>query len=108
MDLRVYYQKLRQIESELLEPYVVLVSNETPDGGRAGVRTEVSKRIAARMVVEASARLASESEAAGFRVEITEARREAEQLAAASRLQVTVVTESEGKKPAGGPKSSKL
>ena len=41
MDLIVFYQKLRHIESQIVDAHPVLVSHETPDGGKAGVRTEV-------------------------------------------------------------------
>ena len=43
MDLRAYYQKMRKVESEIQDPYVVIVSRETPDGGRAGVKSEVPR-----------------------------------------------------------------
>ncbi|MCC7176597.1 MAG: hypothetical protein IT159_15495 [Bryobacterales bacterium] len=101
MDLRVYYQKLRQVEESLPEPYAVMVSQETPDGGRAGVLTEAPRALAARLIVEGGARLASEEEAAAFHRETAEARQRAEQAAAASRIQVTVVAEpaGDGKRP---------
>ncbi len=75
MDLRVYFQKIRRIEAELAEPYVVVVSRETPDGGKPGVRTEVPRALAAKLIVEDQAALASAEEAAEFRAE-TEKRRE--------------------------------
>lgn len=73
MDLRAYYQKIRKIESEISEETVVIVSRETSDGGRAGVRTEVPRAVAARMVAQETAELASAEVAARFRSE-TEAR----------------------------------
>ena len=73
MDLRAYYQKIRQIEAEIREDSVVMVSLETPDGGRAGIRTEVPRAVAARMIADQKADLASEGVAADFRAE-TEAR----------------------------------
>ena len=66
MDLRVFYQKIRQLEQEIEEPHVVVVSLETPDGGKPGVKTEVTRENAARMVVEGRARLASSSETADY------------------------------------------
>jgi hypothetical protein len=105
MDLKAYYQKLRTTEASLTEPQVVVVSLGTPDGGRAGVLTEVPRAIAAKMIVEGSARLATEEEAGEFRAQSSETRRLAEQAAAASRIQVTVISEPapEPKKPASGP-----
>ncbi len=94
MDLKAYYQKIRDMEGQLPEPCVV-VSVETADGGKAGVRTEVSRQVAARMVVEGRARVASEEETREFVEQKLEAKRVADQLAAASRMQVTVVPSSE-------------
>jgi hypothetical protein len=95
MDLKVFYQKLRQTESSIAEPYVVMVSQETPEGGRAGVRTEVSRGLAAKMLVEGRARMASAEEASEFREQTAEAKRLADQMSAANRMQITVVSEAE-------------
>jgi hypothetical protein len=46
-------------------------------------------------VVEGRARLATGEEAAKFRAEVAEAKRVADQLAAAGRMQVTVVSEAD-------------
>ena len=62
MDLRVFYQKIRKVEQELDGDYVVVVSQETADGGRPGRMAEVRKPVAARMIVEGRARLASAEE----------------------------------------------
>ena len=95
MDLKVYYQKLRQIESGILEAHPVVVSKETPDGGKAGVKTEVSRGVAARLILDGKARLASEEEAAEFRRSVAAARKAAEQAAAANRVALSVIAESE-------------
>ena len=95
MDLKVYYQKIREIEERLTEDHVVVVSRETPDGGKAGVRSEVPKKIAARMVVNGGAALATEEEAKAFRKLAAEAKRTAELLAESSRVQLSVVPTSE-------------
>jgi hypothetical protein len=93
MELKVYYQKIRQVETSIAEPDVVVVSNETSDGGRAGVRTEVPRRLAAKMVVEGKARLATEEEAAEHREELREGARRAEELEAARKVQVAIVSD---------------
>jgi len=95
VDLRIYYQKLRQIEAGLSEPYVVLVSLATPDGGKAGLRTEVPRELAARYIADGKARPASEEEARAFHQEQLTARKEAERREAAGRIQLAVVPESE-------------
>src|ERR1700687_4220379 len=95
MDLRMFYQKLRKIEQEIAEPHVVVVSNETPDGGRAGQKSEVSRNLAARLVVEGKARLASPEEGAEYRNLVDQARQNAEQQALAQKIQVNVVSEAD-------------
>jgi hypothetical protein len=95
MDLRVFYQKMRQVEAELTERDVVIVSQETPDGGRAGVASEVPKGTAAKMIVEGKARLATAEEATAFREQMADAKRTADQAAAAGRMQITVISDSD-------------
>jgi hypothetical protein len=95
MDLRVFYQKMRQVEATLTEDDVVVISLETPEGGRAGVPGEVRKTVAARMIVEGRARLATAEEAREFRERTATAMRAAEQLAAAGRMQVTVISDAD-------------
>lgn len=107
MDLKAYYQKLRQVEAGLTNPSVVLVSLATPDGGRAGVATEAPRDVAAKMIVDGSARPANESEAQEFRGKCEEACRAAEQASLARRIQVTVLSEPEARKPTGGSKGTK-
>ena len=95
MEIRAYYQKLRQAEATLTEAHAVMVSLATPDGGRAGVLTETPKAVAAKLIVDGGARVATPEEAAEFREQMTKARLLAEQAAAASRIQVTVVSQSQ-------------
>jgi len=70
MDLRAYYRKLRGIEAELREESVVIISRETPDGGRAGVKSDVPRALAARLVVDEKADLGTSEESAEFRAEV--------------------------------------
>jgi len=95
------------MEDSLKDPSVVVVSLDTPDGGRQGLRTEVPRRIAAKMVVEGGARLATPDEAREFQEQKTEARRQAEQLAAASRMQFAVLSPSELRKLKTGAQAGK-
>ncbi|MBV9503810.1 MAG: hypothetical protein JO323_02270 [Acidobacteriia bacterium] len=62
MNLRGYYKRLRETESAIEEPFPVIVSLATPDGGKAGQRTEVSRALAARMITDGLARLATSDE----------------------------------------------
>lgn len=95
MDVKVYYQKLRQIEAGITDKEVVVVSLETPDGGKPDVKTEVTRAAAAKLIVENRARLATEEEATAYREAVTEAKRAADQVAAASRMQFTVLSEAD-------------
>jgi hypothetical protein len=95
MDVRVYFQKVRQTEASIGEPQPVVVSLDTPDGGREGVKTEVTRALAARMIVDGNARIATAEEAAEYRQKTAEAKQAAEQAAAAGRIQIAVVSESD-------------
>ena len=107
MDLQIYYKKIRETEDGLKDPSVVVVSLETPDGGREGVRTEVPRRIAAKMIVEGAARLATAEEAREFQEQKAEAKRQVDQLAAASRMQFTVISPNELRKLKGAGQPGK-
>ena len=95
MDLRAYYRKLREAEAALPHEHVVMVSFATPEGGKEGVRTEVGRQTAARLIAEGCARVATDVEAAEFRDQMREAREKCERVEAARRIQVTVIPSSE-------------
>jgi hypothetical protein len=97
MDIRMYFQKMRELESSISQAFVVVCSLETPDGGKAGMLTEVSRSTAAQLVVEGKARLATEDESREHKERVDRARAEAEQAAAASRMQFTILTEQEAR-----------
>jgi len=63
MDLRIYYQKVREMEAKIAEEFPYVISRETPEGGKAGTRTQVPRRIAAKMIVEGLADLAKKDKA---------------------------------------------
>src|SRR4051812_30673699 len=98
MDMRIYYRKIQEKEAELREDPVVIVSVETPDGGKAGVLTEVSRRNAAKLVVDGYAQIASPEAAQAFREAVLAAKTEAEEKAAARRLEFTFVAPGETRK----------
>ena len=95
MDLKHYYQKIRDKELEIAGPFAVVTSLATEDGGQAGTLTEVSRRTAAKMVVDGVARLADAKEAQKWRDQQTAARRAAEDTARASKVQLSVLPTSE-------------
>jgi hypothetical protein len=95
MDLKAFYQKVRQVAEAIAEAYVVVISLPTPEGGQEGLASEVAKGLAAFMVVAGKARLASEEESKKFRDEAAAAKAAADQLAAASKVQFTVLSDAD-------------
>jgi hypothetical protein len=95
MDLRVYYQKIRAIQSKIEERFPIIVSLETGSGGKSGELAEVSKDTAARMIVDGAARLATAEEAKRFVELRAEAKELADRIAAASKVQLAVLSSSE-------------
>jgi len=93
MDLRAYYRKVREIGETIHDPYVVVVSHETPDGGRAGERSEVSRGLAAQLIAQGKARLASPAEAQAFHSEAESAREQVEEERLGRKVQLAVVSE---------------
>ena len=59
---RVYYQKIREHGARIRASFRSIVSLETPDGGKAGSRRKC-RRLAAKLMVEGLARLATGDEA---------------------------------------------
>jgi hypothetical protein len=98
MDMRVYYRKVREQEDKLTEEWVVVLSKETPDGGRAGVPTEVSRRNAARLLVEGRAELANAEEAEKFRQLVRDEKAAADEKEASRRMEFTFVPAGDARK----------
>jgi hypothetical protein len=84
MDLRAYYEKIRKIEASIDAIFAVVISRATPDGGRVGIKTELPRAIAARLIADGKADLASSEDAGRFREE-TEAKWRETQLHVADR-----------------------
>lgn len=95
MDVKQYYRKIREIQSTLPEQDVLIVSLATSDGGKAGVVSEVSRDIAAKMIVEARAIRASAEEEAAYFERQSAAKKEAHKAELARRLQVAIIAEPE-------------
>ena len=107
MDMRAYYEKLRRVEAEIANRDVVVVSLETPDGGKPGVKIEAPREIAAKMIVESRARLATAKETAAYQAETVEAKRVADHAAEASRTQLIVMSREEVDNLKGRPRARK-
>ncbi len=93
MELRLYYQKVREVIDSIPGEFAVVISNDTGDGGRAGMPEEVSRALAGRLVVDGKARLATEEETAAFHKENEDKRIALARENAAHRLQVALVSE---------------
>jgi len=95
MNLRTYYQKIRNIEQALVEPFVVLESNETADGGKEGLLTEVPRQLAAKMIADGRARLAAEQAVREFHEKKAEAKRTADHETITNKMQMMLVPTAE-------------
>jgi hypothetical protein len=93
MDLKQYFRKLREIEASIAEPYVLISSLETADGGKPGVVSEVSRGIGAKLIAEGRAVLASDTEIRRFAEEQAAGKKAVEKAEFARRLQVAIIAE---------------
>jgi hypothetical protein len=67
MEVRGYFQKIRSVEESLPGDHVVVASLATADGGREGRLFELTRSLAAKMIVEKKVRLATEEESVRHR-----------------------------------------
>lgn len=100
MDLRSYFRKIRDVEVNITEPHTFISSLETSDGGKAGLITEVPRDVAAKMIVEGRACLATKTEREQFLQSQANARLIAKKADLAQRLQLTIVSDGETLRPA--------
>jgi hypothetical protein len=102
MDMKDFYQRMKELEKSIPGAYVVIVSLATPDGGREGQETEVPKSVAARLVLDKKARLATEEETEAFEVRKQEEREKAEAASREERLPVSTTRADPQIKPSRG------
>ena len=103
MDIRAIYKKIKNFEATIAPPYVVTVSLETADGGQPDVMTEVSRAIAAQLIVEGRARQANDDESKKFYADMASAIEAYHKAETAHRLHVLVVDPpAEDNKPKSG------
>lgn len=95
MNLRTYYQKIRDIERNLVDPFVVVESNDTADGGKEGLMTEVPRQLAAKMIADGRARLAGEEAVRQFHQKKADEKRTADQEAVTNKMQMMLVPTAE-------------
>ena len=95
MDLRGYYRKIREAEASIPENFPIVKSIATEGDGHGGRLTEVSRAVAARMLTDGVAELASSEEAGEFRKQAEEAREAEKQRRQASQIQFTILSEAD-------------
>jgi len=95
MDLRDFFTRIREIEATIEGAYTLVVSHPTADGGKAGVTTEAPRNVAARLIVEGRARLATPDEMVFHHEMIRLSVEEADQAALADRVQVALVSDAD-------------
>jgi hypothetical protein len=95
VDIRVYFKKLQEVEQSISEPWVVVVSQETGNGGKPGILSEVNRQVAARLVVGGKARFATVAEIEAFKAAQEQQRAAAEHASLAGRVQLAVLSEQE-------------
>ena len=93
MDLKLYFHKIRTIEATIPGEHAVVVSLETSDGGREGQLSEVSRAVAAKLVVQGKGRLANEQETDEFKAATREAIKVADETSMKDRVQLNVLNE---------------
>jgi hypothetical protein len=106
VDLKQYFRRMRELESTIADSYPLVVSLETPDGGKAGMTTEVSRANAARMIIEGRALLATESEKEAYLSQQAAARKAAEKAELAKRVKVAILTDEDVRGSFGAKKSN--
>jgi hypothetical protein len=107
MDLRMYYQKIREMEATIVETYPVVVSLPTGDGGKAGVLAEVPRRVAAKMLLDGTALMATPEQVQLFVEQNALAAKEAADKMAASKMSFALMTPDDLRKIRGDASSPK-
>ena len=95
MDLKQYFKKIKDVEESIKEPYPLVVSHETPDGGKAGTVVEVSRYEAAKAIVENRATLATDEQKVAYREQENARKKAVEKADLANRLQIAIVSDSD-------------
>jgi hypothetical protein len=95
MDLRDFFKRVREVEAAITVEFPIVVSHATPDGGKAGMVTETPRNVAAMLIAEARARLATPEEATAHKAAVQVAVERAEKSALADKIQVALVTDAD-------------
>lgn len=96
MDPREFFRRVRMTQVTIDEPFVVVVSSETTDGGREGVLSFVSRETAARLMVKGFATLATPEQTEAYFAEDRHRRQDFEAAQWRNRIHVAVVRDTPG------------
>jgi len=95
MNLKEYFNEIYIQEVSIEDEFVLVISLATPNGGKAGVVSEVSRATAAKMIVDKTARLATPEETEEIRERQLEAKRQKDTAVIQARLRLAVQAEDE-------------
>jgi hypothetical protein len=95
MNLKDYYREITAQEAAIEEPFVLVISLQTPNGGRAGIASEVNRVTAAKLIVDKQARLATPEEAKKLREDREEKQRLKDLASLQERVRMTRLAEDE-------------
>jgi hypothetical protein len=93
MNLRDYYREITAQEAAIEEPFALVISLQTPNGGRAGVASEVNRATAAKLIVDQHARLATPEEVKKLRDEREQKQRQKDLASLQERVRMTRLAE---------------
>lgn len=86
-----YWEEVAEMAASIPDEYVLVVSRQTRNGGKAGTIAEVDRFTAGKLIVDATHTLASEEQATAYRDTQRQRIEESKREAAARRLQVEVI-----------------
>lgn len=95
MDLKNHFRKIREVEANLSQGDPVLKSLATSNGGKAGVLIQTPRAVAARMIVEGSAVIATDEEAVAYFEQQEAARKRTQEQDYAKNLLLALASDSE-------------
>jgi hypothetical protein len=93
MNLRKYYDQVHKIRQDIKEPFVLLSSLATPNGGKEGCVSEVPAELAARMIADGVAQFATSEQIEAYHSDADANRLAAQEEQLRNRLRITLVNE---------------
>ena len=90
-----YYREITAQEAAIEKPFVLVISLQTPNGGRAGIESELNRVTAAKMIVDKQVRLATPEEVKRLRDDREEKQRQKDLASLQERVRMTRLAEDE-------------